>query len=204
MALENGHPMSWQPSYDVWLFWSNFIIRGSPNELLYTYMYTSMLTQTGMCALYFYKVRSHQVTFVWIVRGNVESKWTWQWFIVTISSIWVDEEYSGSDKLHEGKSKKLKKKGSDDDGGAHGKSHKGEDSESHIGIDNLSVSVSNSVLDIMELMDKQYTGSMRNCWPVWTDWQIPLRIGCTCCKICFCSTVISTCTVFGHQWLIYH
>ena len=39
--------MSGQLSYDNWPYRSDFIIRGSPNELLHTYMYTFMLTQTG-------------------------------------------------------------------------------------------------------------------------------------------------------------
>ena len=45
--------------------------------------------------------------------------------------------------------KKLKKTRSNDDGGADGKNHKGEDSEGHK-KQFLSVLVSNSVLDIME------------------------------------------------------
>ena len=39
--------MSGQLSYDIWPYTSDFIIRGSPNELLHTYMYTFMLAQTG-------------------------------------------------------------------------------------------------------------------------------------------------------------
>ena len=84
--------------------------KGSLDEPLHTNIYTSMLTQTGMYALYFHttelsngqmfhKVQSYQVTFIWPVRGNVESKWTCQCFDSENCSIWVGELDSGSDKV---------------------------------------------------------------------------------------------------------
>ena len=52
LAVENGHPIVM--TAELWLYNSDFeVIRGLQNERLYTYMYTSMLTQIGMYALYF-------------------------------------------------------------------------------------------------------------------------------------------------------
>ena len=100
--------------YELWFYSNDFIMtRGSPDEPLHTNIYTSMLTQTGMYALYFHttelsngqmfhKVQSYQVTFIWPVRGNVESKWTCQCFDSENCSIWIEEEDSGNDKLEKG------------------------------------------------------------------------------------------------------
>ena len=111
------------------------------NELLHTYMYMSMLTQTGKYALYFHTVWSHQVTFVWTVRGNVDSKWTCQWL--------DDEEDSGSDKLDVGGDRRRKDQMMTEEQIA--KNREGENIKGQIKIGNfLWVSVSNSVLDIMK------------------------------------------------------
>ena len=112
LAVENGHSIIM--TVKLWFYSNDFIMtRGSLDEPLHTNIYTSMPTQTGMYALYFHttelsngqmfhKVQSYQVTFIWPVRGNVESKWTCQCFDCENCSIWIEEEDSGNDKLDKG------------------------------------------------------------------------------------------------------
>ena len=105
----------------------------------------------------FHNVRSYQVTFIWPVCGNVESKWTCQCFDSKNSSIWIEED-SGNDKLNEVETKKLKKKGSDSDRGADGKRHKGEDSEGYIRTDNF-VWTDDETEQVLKQQPESSTGS---------------------------------------------